>query len=97
MICTCIFENKGMDAYILKHEVLRLSFDRLHNLYVPRRVICHHGPKLFLITITCIYNHPANSNDCKMTIFGRKCLIFSYFCSKHKLWVHIRTVVLRRY
>ena len=34
----------------------------------------------------------------KMKIFNIKLLIFfSYFCSKHRLWIHVRTASARRF
>ena len=34
----------------------------------------------------------------KMTFFGKFFfLLFSYFCSKHRLWVHVRTASPRRF
>ena len=32
-----------------------------------------------------------------MKMFRRKFLIFSYFCSEHRLWVHVRTASPMRY
>ena len=47
-------------------------------------------------------NHYANMSMQYTAIFhgcknGEKMLYFSYFCSKHRLWVHVRTASLRRF
>ena len=37
--------------------------------------------------------HGCKNDNFQMKIFD----IFSYFCSKHRLWVHVRTASMRRF
>ena len=48
-------------------------------------------PRTYSITITQYYNILQFFMAVKMIVFRLHFLYFSYFCSKHRLWVHVRT------
>ena len=49
------------------------------------------------ITQTCPCNIQQFLKTVKMIILDIFLLYFSYFCSKHRLWVHVRTASARRF
>ena len=49
------------------------------------------------ITKTRLFKYIENFTSKNRKISGKKLWYFSYFCSKHRLWVHFRTASVRRF
>ena len=57
----------------------------------------NHG-KILAITKTCLYNFdPFKPHFCIVKLCLQGYILFSYFCSKHRLWVLVRTASSRRF
>ena len=66
---------------------------RPHGLCCPPLRRCNQGCNGLSghITKTRLCNIQRFFTAVKMTIFSRNLFTFSYFCSKHRLWVQVRT------
>ena len=60
-------------------------------------ICCDVTPGPLLITKTRPCNIQKKILVVKMKNFTGKKRYFSYFCSKHRLWVHVRTASARRF
>ena len=49
------------------------------------------------ITKTCLFKYTENFSTKKLKFSEKKFWYFSYFCSKHRLWVLVRTASTRRF
>ena len=54
-------------------------------------------PDMLNITITCLFKYIENFTTKKGKISDKKFWYFSYSCSKHRLWVPVRTTSLRQF
>ena len=50
-----------------------------------------------IITKTCLFKYTENFTTKKWKISDKNSDIFNYFCSKHRLWVLVRTASTRRF
>ena len=59
----------------------------------------HRSPRKFvdIITKTYLFKYTENLTTKKWKISDKKSWYFSYFCSKHRLWVLVRTALSRRF
>ena len=62
--------------------------------------LCHNRHckyLLYLITKTCLFKYTENFTTKKWKFSDKKIWYFSWFCSKHRLWVLVRTASMRRF
>ena len=59
--------------------------------------IRHQRQPLTAITKTCLFKYIENFITKKWNFSDKKFWYFSYFCSKHRLWVLVRTASARRF
>ena len=52
---------------------------------------------IYIITKTRLFKYTENFSTKKWKISDKKFWYFSYFCSKHRLWVLVRTASMRRF
>ena len=62
----------------------------LHCLYMPEHTFSH-------ITKTRLFKYTENFTTKKGNFQIKKFWYFSYFCSKHRLWILVRTDLARRF
>ena len=55
------------------------------------------GLYIVIITKSCLFKYLENFTSKNWKFSDRKLLYFSYFCSKHRLWVLVRTASPRRF
>ena len=58
--------------------------------------LCWCSTKCQPITKTCLFNYTENFTTKNENFQIKNSDIFSYFCSKHRLWVLVRTALMRR-
>ena len=59
--------------------------------HLPTQTLTH------LITKTRLFKYIEMFTSKNRKFSGKKLIFFSYFCSKHRLWVLVRTVSARRF
>ena len=65
---------------------------------VIQRILLHLSLKVMSHYENMPVQYTAIFHGCKNGNFQMKnCDIFSYFCSKHRSWVHVRTASVRRF
>ena len=86
-------------VYLNRH-VFIMSFTRQHNpVGIASDCKCR-GPELeskLSITKTCPFKYTENFITKKWKVSDKKFWYFSYFCSKCRLWVLVRTVLMRQF
>ena len=55
------------------------------------------SPECISITKTCLFKYIENLTTKKWKLSDKKFWYFSCFCSKHRLWVLVRTASMRRF
>ena len=77
-----LWRNKNQTWYLL--HIILLIKNSLHQ-------------KIHFITKTRLFKYMENFTSKKLKFSDKKLWYFSYFCSKHRLWVLVRTASARRF
>ena len=92
--CSAIWQQRSR----LLRGYLELScFAGSNTTNTGKATITKHGLSEASITKTGLFKYTESFTTKKMKIFRYKFWYFSYFCSKHGLWVLVRTASPRRF
>ena len=85
-------KNEGQFQLAHAHSIISAFVIRQHSIvYICRRFLIRH------ITKTCLFKYTETFTTIKRKFSDKKFWNFSYFCSKHRLWVLVRTASPRRF
>ena len=90
-------EQWNKHAYVYSNHIYPYSWDRQVWVHSVDPDQMHFIIPLSLITKTRLFKYTENLTTKKWKFSDKKLLYFLNFCSKHRLWVLVRTVSTRRY